>query len=58
MGETLAQKHPVTGIWANPSPKKHPFIGKHLFERTQYYNQATNIIVADNKSKKDIYLSG
>ncbi len=30
------------------------FIGKHLFERTQYYNQATNIIVADNKSKKDI----
>ena len=30
------------------------FIGKHLFERTQYYNQASNIITSDNKSKKDI----
>ncbi|WP_299097462.1 shikimate kinase [Winogradskyella sp.] len=30
------------------------FIGKHLFERTQYYNQASNIITTDNKSKKDI----
>jgi len=30
------------------------FIGKHLFERTQYYNQASKIIVSDNKSEKDI----
>ena len=30
------------------------FIGKHLFERTQYYNQASNIITSDNKSKKGI----
>ncbi|MHA7842772.1 MAG: shikimate kinase [Winogradskyella sp.] len=30
------------------------FVGKHLFERTHYYNQAPSIIVADNKSKKDI----
>lgn len=30
------------------------FIGKHLFERTQHYNQASNIITTDNKSKKDI----
>ncbi|APY07506.1 shikimate kinase [Winogradskyella sp. J14-2] len=30
------------------------FIGKHLFERTQYYNQAPYIILADNKSKKAI----
>ncbi len=30
------------------------FIGKHLFERTQYYNQAANIVVSDYKSEKDI----
>lgn len=30
------------------------FIGKHLFERTQYYNQGSKIIVSDNKSEKDI----
>lgn len=30
------------------------FIGKHLFERTQYYNQAEFIINADNKSKKTV----
>ena len=30
------------------------FIGKHLFERTQYYNQAQFVIKADNKSEKDV----
>jgi shikimate kinase len=30
------------------------FIGKHLFERTQYYNQASYIINTDYKSEKDI----
>ncbi|WP_412561201.1 shikimate kinase [Winogradskyella sp. MIT101101] len=30
------------------------FIGKHIFERTQYYNQAQHIITTDNQSKKDI----
>jgi len=30
------------------------FIGKHLFERTAYYNQAEHIIVADGKTPKDI----
>ena len=30
------------------------FIGKHLFERTQYYNQAPFVIVTDDKSEKDI----
>lgn len=30
------------------------FIGKHLFERTQYYNQAPNIILSDNKSIKEL----
>lgn len=30
------------------------FIGKHLFERTQYYNQSDITIAADNKSKNEI----
>lgn len=30
------------------------FIGKHLFERTQYYNHAHYIIITDFKSQKDI----
>jgi shikimate kinase len=30
------------------------FIGKHLFERVQYYNKATFIINTDNKTKQDI----
>lgn len=30
------------------------FIGKHLFERTQYYNQSPNIILSDNKSIKEL----
>ncbi len=30
------------------------FIGKHLFERTQYYNQAHLTITIDDKTKKDI----
>lgn len=30
------------------------FIGKHLFERVQYYNQAQHVITTDNKSKQDI----
>ncbi len=30
------------------------FIGKHLFERTQFYNQAQIVISTDNKTVKDI----
>lgn len=30
------------------------FIGKHIFERVQYYNQADYTIVTDNKSKQKI----
>lgn len=30
------------------------FIGKHLFERSAFYNQAEVVISTDNKSKKDI----
>ncbi|WP_147677505.1 shikimate kinase [Algibacter pacificus] len=30
------------------------FIGKHLFERAQYYNQANIKIAIDNKSKKEV----
>ena len=30
------------------------FIGKHLFERSYYYNKANYIIKGDEKSKKDI----
>lgn len=30
------------------------FIGKHLFERVQYYNKAEHTITADNKSKQDV----
>lgn len=30
------------------------FIGKHLFERVQYYNRAENIIITDHKSQQDI----
>ncbi len=30
------------------------FIGKHLFERSQYYNQAKMIINTDNKSKEAV----
>tara|TARA_R110002049_G_scaffold308395_1_gene512190 strand:- start:39 stop:539 length:501 start_codon:yes stop_codon:yes gene_type:complete len=30
------------------------FIGKHLFERTQFYNQAQVAISTDNKKEKDI----
>lgn len=30
------------------------FIGKHLFERSQYYSQAEQVISTDNKSEKDI----
>ena len=34
--------------------KLQEFVGKHLFERSQYYNQAQYTIAADNKSKKEI----
>jgi len=30
------------------------FIAKHLFERAQYYEQATTTIIIDNKTKKEI----
>ncbi len=30
------------------------FIGKHLFERAAYYNQAKHTITSDNKSRKDV----
>ena len=30
------------------------FIGKHLFERTQYYNKAHYTINTDHKSKRDV----
>lgn len=30
------------------------FLGKHLFERSQYYSQAHYIINADEKSKKEV----
>jgi shikimate kinase len=30
------------------------FIGKHLFERVQYYNQATFTIKADGKTQKEV----
>ncbi|MCB4799018.1 shikimate kinase [Neotamlana laminarinivorans] len=30
------------------------FIGKHLFERSAYYNRAEVVISTDNKSKKEI----
>jgi shikimate kinase len=30
------------------------FIGKHLFERTQYYNQAEIVISTDNKTELEI----
>ncbi len=30
------------------------FVGKHLFERSHYYNQADHIIDTDNKSIKEI----
>ena len=30
------------------------FIGKHLFERTQFYTQAQHVINTDHKSQKDI----
>jgi shikimate kinase len=30
------------------------FIGKHLFERSQYYNKADFIVSTDNKSQKEI----
>ena len=30
------------------------FIGKHLFERVQYYNKAQYTISTDNKSQKDV----
>ncbi|WP_299123265.1 shikimate kinase [uncultured Winogradskyella sp.] len=30
------------------------FIGKHIFERVQYYNKAHFTIASDNKSKQDI----
>ncbi|NNC69386.1 MAG: shikimate kinase, partial [Flavobacteriaceae bacterium] len=30
------------------------FIGKHLFERNNFYNQADVILPVDNKSEKDI----
>lgn len=30
------------------------FVGKHLFERSQYYNQAEHVILTDKKSKRKI----
>ena len=30
------------------------FIGKHLFERSQYYNQATLKVAIDNKTKDEV----
>jgi shikimate kinase len=38
----------------NSEEQLQEFIGKHLFERTQYYRQAQFVINSDNKSKKDI----
>lgn len=37
-----------------PNEKLQEFIGKHLFERRFFYEQATNIIVTDNKSINEI----
>ncbi|WP_296385178.1 shikimate kinase [Winogradskyella sp.] len=30
------------------------FVGKHLFERVQYYSKAEYTITTDNKSKQDV----
>jgi len=38
----------------NTKDELQEFIGKHLFERVQYYNQATYKNNADNISKKEI----
>ncbi|EDP69947.1 shikimate kinase [Flavobacteriales bacterium ALC-1] len=38
----------------NSEDKLTEFIGKHLFERVQYYNQAEYTISTDNMSKQDI----
>lgn len=32
----------------------HEFIGKHLFERSYYYNKSKHVVVTDNKTITDI----
>jgi len=38
----------------NSSDELIEFIGKHLFERSHFYNKANYVINSDQKSKKDI----
>ncbi len=45
-------KRPLISAIATDDLKE--FIAKHLFERSQYYEQTTTIIVIDNKTKKEI----
>ena len=47
------QKRPLISH-LNSEDKLMEFIGKHLFERVQYYNQAEYTIDTDNKSKQDV----
>ncbi len=45
-------KRPLISTIANDDLKE--FIAKHLFERSQYYEQATATISIDDKTKKEI----
>jgi shikimate kinase len=47
------QKRPLISH-LNSEAELMEFIGKHLFERIQYYNQAEYTINTDNKSQQDV----
>ncbi|TMM53445.1 shikimate kinase [Maribacter algarum] len=39
-----------------PEVELHEFIGKHLFERSFYYNQASHVVNCDDKSIQEIVI--
>lgn len=39
-----------------PKEELHEFIGKHMFERSFYYNQANTVINCDDKSSSEIVI--
>ena len=38
----------------NSEPELLEFVGKHLFERSNYYNQANKTVIVDKKSIEDV----
>ena len=56
LAKRLFKKHSTRPLISHLDSEEalNEFIGKHLFERTQYYNKANYIINTDNKSQQDV----